>query len=93
MGVVYHAQQLHPIRRDVAAQDQSLLGATLLGQSKFEAAEPFLLSGYAGMLRQKDTIPAVSRSDLAEARGRIVKLYQKWGKPEKVADWETRNAK
>ena len=35
-------------------------------------------------------IPPRSRSRLAEAGGRIVALYEAWGKPEKAAEWRAK---
>ena len=66
---------------------QSMLGASLAGQRKYVEAKPQLLSGYAGMMQRESTISADDRSSLAEAGDRIVKLYQGWGKPDKVEEW------
>src|SRR5262249_16126800 len=37
---------------------QSLLGASLAGQMKYNDAEPLLISGYQGLLERESTIPA-----------------------------------
>jgi tetratricopeptide (TPR) repeat protein len=66
---------------------ESLLGASLAGQKKYAEAEPLLLSGYEGMTQRIGTIPAASRFRLEQAGKQIVALYQKWGKPEKAAEW------
>jgi tetratricopeptide (TPR) repeat protein len=66
---------------------ESLLGASLAGQKKYGEAEPLLLSGYEGMTQRIGTIPAASRFRLEQAGKQIVALYQKWGKPEKAAEW------
>ena len=66
---------------------QSLLGASLAGQKRFEEAEPVLLSGYDGMVQREAAIAAPDRADLADAGERIVALYQEWGKLEKAAEW------
>lgn len=64
---------------------QSLLGLSLMEQSKFAEAEPLLVSGYNGLVRRKSVVPkAVS---LREAGERIVQLYTIWGKPDKAAEW------
>ncbi len=64
---------------------QSLLGASLLGQGKFAEAEPLLLSGYEGLMKQS---PAISvDANLPEAGQRLVQLYTAWGKPDKADEW------
>ena len=66
---------------------ESMLGASLAGQKKYAEAEGLLLSGYAGMVQRKATIPAPSRFKLEQAGKWIVQLYQDWGKPDKAAEW------
>jgi tetratricopeptide (TPR) repeat protein len=68
-------------------QAESLLGASLAGQQKYEQAEPLLLSGYQGMTQRLATIPVYSRSALPRAEDWIIRLYLDWGKPEKAAEW------
>ena len=68
-------------------QIQSMLGASLAGQHKYEAAEPLLLSGYQGMEQRLTAIPQASKSELDFAGERIVELYQAWGQPAKVTAW------
>ena len=68
----------------------SLLGASLVGQRKYDEAEPLLIAGYAGILERETTIPACYRSKLEQARERILYLYQRWGKPVKHAEWRNR---
>ena len=62
---------------------ESMLGEALAGQGKYESAEPLLLHGYEGM---KDN-PAAIALRKREALDRIVRLYESWGKPEKLAAW------
>ena len=70
---------------------QSILGAALLGQKRYEEAEPVLLSAYEGMMTKQSM---VSRSYPLrpklheEAAQRIVQLYEGWGKPEEAAKWQ-----
>ena len=66
---------------------QSLLGASLAGQQRYVEAEPLLLAGYEGMIQRAATIPAQNRYYLEEAQNAILRLYQSWGKPEKLAEW------
>jgi hypothetical protein len=64
---------------------QSLLGASLLGQSKFAEAEPRLLSGYGGLRKQN---PAISvDSNPPEAGQRLVQIYTAWRKPDQAGKW------
>ena len=69
---------------------QSLLGASLAGQSQYIEAEPLLISGYQGMLQREAAIPLEDRPVLPQAAERIVQLYEKWEKPEKAAEWRER---
>jgi tetratricopeptide (TPR) repeat protein len=69
---------------------QSLLGSALAGQQRFAAAEPLLLSGYAGLLQRKDTIASMDKIRVAEAREAIVELYRSWGQPDKAEKWQSK---
>lgn len=66
---------------------QSLLGFSLVQQSRFAEAEPWLVSGYRGLVQWKTTIPPPRLSSLEEAGERLVQFYDSWGKPEKAAEW------
>jgi serine/threonine-protein kinase len=59
---------------------RSRLGADLLGQRKFEAAEPLLSSAYEGLRLREDKIPRDSKRCLKEAIERLVQLYEAWDK-------------
>jgi tetratricopeptide (TPR) repeat protein len=64
---------------------RSLLGLSLMEQSKFAEAEPLLLAGYRGLLQRKSVLPvAVS---VEQAGERVVQLYTRWGKPDQAAQW------
>jgi tetratricopeptide (TPR) repeat protein len=70
------------------ASARSLLGAALAGQKKYAAAEPLLLQGYEGLRAQDESIaPAVRQERLVEAAGRLVQLYDAWGKKDKADEW------
>ena len=69
---------------------RSLLGGTLLGQRKYAEAEPLVAGGYEGIKTREARIPASSEGHLSGAADRVVKLYEAWGKPEKVAEWRKR---
>jgi tetratricopeptide (TPR) repeat protein len=66
---------------------KSLLGGSLLGQKKYAAAEPLLLTGYEGMKQREAKIPANSRQYLTEALERLVQLYDAWRKKDKADEW------
>jgi eukaryotic-like serine/threonine-protein kinase len=55
---------------------QSTLGGALLGQKKYDEAEPMLLQGYQGMDRREKAIPAPARVRLTESLERLVSLYE-----------------
>jgi serine/threonine protein kinase/tetratricopeptide (TPR) repeat protein len=72
------------------ASVESMLGGALLGQKKYAEAEPLLLSGYEGLRRRQDQMPATARAHLGEALERLVQLYEECGKPDKAAEWRRR---
>ena len=66
---------------------QSMLGASLMGQARFEEAEPLLLSAYQALTQHQHEIPWESRSAVEQTSRRIIKLYKSWGKTEKAEAW------
>jgi serine/threonine protein kinase/Tfp pilus assembly protein PilF len=68
---------------------QSLLGGCLLGQRKYDAAEPQLQAGYEGLktLHAKSPNSALTARS-TEALDRLVQLYRAWGKLEQTAQWQ-----
>jgi tetratricopeptide (TPR) repeat protein len=66
---------------------KSLLGGALAGQQKYAEAEPLLLAGYEGMEVRTKTIPPHAQIRLSEARQRLVKLYDGWGKKDQATAW------
>jgi tetratricopeptide (TPR) repeat protein len=96
-------KQAEPLLRDVIStcekmrpdawsrfQSQSLLGASLAGQMRYNDAESLLLSGYRGLVEREKNIPAVERNSVAQAGERVVQLYENWGRSEKAAEWRLR---
>lgn len=70
------------------ANTESMLGEALTGLKHFDEAEPLLLSGYEGMNKRREQIPAAVRSErLREAVERLVKLYEAWDKPDSAKRW------
>ena len=64
---------------------RSLLGLSLLEQSKFAEAEPALIAGYRGLIDRRAALPPVV--SLRQVGDRIVRLYTSWGKPDQAAAW------
>ncbi len=70
---------------------RSMLGGSLLGQKKYEEAEPLLVSGYEGVKQRESQIPAPWRTTrLKEALERLIQLYEQTGQPDKAAEWRSR---
>jgi len=71
---------------------ESMLGASLAGQKKFEEAEPLLVDGYNGMgsARRSSTASNNSRFTVEQAGEAIIQLYADWGKPAKQSEWAQR---
>ncbi|MEO6195879.1 MAG: tetratricopeptide repeat protein, partial [Thermoanaerobaculia bacterium] len=63
------------------ADTESVLGSCLTALGRFEEAEPLLLASYPVLENDKGD----GAKHAAEARQRIVELYTKWGRPERVA--------
>ncbi len=94
-----HVEAERPARECLALREQlipddwrtfnarSILGGSLLGQSKYAEAEPLLLSGYEGMKQREGRIPADGRPRLKEALQRLVRLHEATARPEKAAAW------
>ncbi len=69
---------------------ESVLGASLAGQKKYAEAEPLLIGGCEGMVARKQRMAVPDLDHLDRALGRVVQLYEAWGKPELAAEWRTR---
>jgi serine/threonine protein kinase/Tfp pilus assembly protein PilF len=63
------------------ADTESVLGSCLTALGRFEEAEKLLLASYPALEKDKGD----GAKHAAEARQRIVELYTKWGRPERVA--------
>jgi eukaryotic-like serine/threonine-protein kinase len=69
---------------------ESVLGESLAGEKTYAEAERLLLEGYQGMLARKDRIGFPDRYHLELAHQWLVRLYEAWGKRDKVAEWKKR---
>jgi serine/threonine protein kinase/tetratricopeptide (TPR) repeat protein len=65
---------------------QRRLGAALLGQKKYTAAEPLLLTGYRGLKKHEKLIEP-GTTHIGAALQELVKLYDATGKKEDAARW------
>jgi tetratricopeptide (TPR) repeat protein len=92
--------EAEPLAREAIAMDQtegstqrgywvSALGAVLLGQQKYNEAEPRLLEGYEGLKKVEASHPA-ARIRMTEVAGWIVRLYEATNQPEKARVWRER---
>src|SRR5215212_4710030 len=65
-----------------------MLGASLVNQGKYAEAEPLLLSGHTGLVeRRAKILPEQREPSINESIDNLVSLYEKWGQPEKAAEW------
>ena len=66
---------------------RGMLGQSLAGLSRYEEAEPILVSSYQALLAQASSIPSENRVVIERIRGFIVEMYKNWGKPQKAEEW------
>jgi hypothetical protein len=68
---------------------ESALGASLLGQKKYQEAERLLLKGYEGLRAYKERNPTIRflQGALTETLERLVQLYGEWEQPDEAAKW------
>jgi len=66
---------------------RSVRGAALMGVQKFAEAEGLLVSGYEGLVAQKNRIPPERQFHVTRVGALVVALYQVWGKKEAAEDW------
>jgi hypothetical protein len=70
----------------------SVLGESLLGQTKFAEAEPLLLKGYEGLKERAKVIPP-GNLRTAEALERLVRFYSATGKTDQAQRWQAERTK
>lgn len=73
---------------EVVSIGESMLGGALLGQQKYEKAEPLLLKGYQGMSEREQSIPDPAQVRLSEAIDRLVRVYPGTDNEEQSAKWQ-----
>ena len=72
---------------------KGMIGAALMGQKKYAAAEPLLLAAYEGWKQQEKTFPATAQARLPAALDRLIDLYTATNKPDEVRKWRAERAK
>jgi tetratricopeptide (TPR) repeat protein len=79
---------------DKATPDQSIrfvaesrLGASLLGQKKYDEAETLLLSAFTGLKARQEGVPLEFKSNLGGTMEQLIQLYDAWGKKVKAQEW------
>jgi serine/threonine protein kinase/tetratricopeptide (TPR) repeat protein len=72
---------------------RSMLGEALLGQKKYDEAEPLLRAGYEGMMRRADKIPVRNRDRLSEALDRLIAFAEATNKADDAKAWKDERAK
>lgn len=65
-----------------------MLGEAVRHRGGYAEAEPLLIAGYEGMKSRSAKIPASAKIRLGEAAGRLVDLYNAWGKPDQARAWQ-----
>ncbi len=69
---------------------RSQLGEALTALHDYAVAEKLLTESYTALVAQKATIPPVAGAGCVEdARARLVKLYELWGRPAEMAKWQS----
>ena len=64
-----------------------LLGISLLGQKKFDEAEPMLAAGWEGVISRKSQIPTDAKPAFLRRIERLIALYRALDKPEAADVW------
>jgi hypothetical protein len=101
MGTVWLAEQTRPVTRLVALK---LIKAGMDNRqvlARFEAerqapalmdhpieAQPLIIQDYEGTKARAATIPAPCKRHLRDAAGRVVRVYEAWGKPATTDEWK-----
>jgi eukaryotic-like serine/threonine-protein kinase len=66
----------------------SMLGETLLAQSKFDEAQPLLLNGYKGLVERISTLLPVRQLNVKKCFERVIQLYKAADRHEEAAEWQ-----
>jgi len=82
----FYNRILHP-EDEIRYSWACLLGAALVTQKKYAAAESRLLDSYNGRIHRKLLEVQLNLFTAQEAAEWLVRLYDEWGKPEEAAKW------
>ena len=69
---------------------QSLLGGTLIGQGKYEEAEPLLLQAFEGLDLHKAEMPPHAQRHIKATIDRLIQLYESTNRPDEVVRWKAK---
>ena len=69
---------------------KSMLGEALLGQKRYDEAEPLLADALDGLTKRAAVIPPQGKVRFVEAADRVISLYESWGKHDEAARWRVR---
>ncbi|MFO0852208.1 MAG: tetratricopeptide repeat protein, partial [Gemmataceae bacterium] len=69
----------------------SLLGLALLGQKRYEEAEPLLLAGYEGMRERAGQMPPGAKAQLATSARWVARLCEETGRPAEAKEWRAKH--
>ena len=72
---------------------RSVLGGALLGQKRYDAAEPLLRAGYEGMTRRADKISLRNKVRLGEALERLIAFAEATNRADDAKAWKDERAK
>jgi tetratricopeptide (TPR) repeat protein len=72
---------------------RSVLGGALLGQKRYDAAEPLLRAGYEGMVRRADKIPLRNRVRVREALDRLIAFAEATNRADDEKAWKVERTK
>ena len=76
-----------PARRLVALSDDQPARRRLGRPEDVRRSRAAALQGFEGLKAREAKIPAPFKPGVTEAGGRVVKLYEAWGQPEKAREW------
>ena len=72
---------------------RSVLGGALLGQKRYDEAEPQLQAGYEGMARRADKILLRNRVRVREALDRLIAFAEATNRADEAKAWKDERAK
>jgi serine/threonine protein kinase len=71
---------------------RTLFGVSLLGQTQYNKAEHYLLTGFEGLKRREDHITPPAKQRMDEIVDRTAKLFEETGRPDKAVEWRQKLA-